>query len=157
VEIATFYIGPKWLGIDASQVVEAIRYEKITEIPGAPKIVRGKIVYNNEVIPIIELYSEMDLPYPKNEAQLQIILVKYADAGDMERTVGICVDALGEIPEICYSRVDSSHTVLDGKGYTESIIKPEPGSNKSDLLVVLSPEGLMRHLSSRIVAEGKVA
>ncbi|MGE4555693.1 MAG: chemotaxis protein CheW [Desulfovibrionaceae bacterium] len=157
VEIATFYIGPKWLGIEASQVVEAVRYEKVTEIPGAPKIVRGKTVYRNEVIPIIELYSEMRLPYPQDESQLQVILVKYAGTGDTERIVGICVDALGEIPEICYSRVDTSHTVLDGKGYTESIIKPEPGAEKSELLVVLSPEGLMRHLCGRACAETKVA
>jgi len=146
VEIASFYIGSSWLGINAAKVVEAIRFEGVTGIPGAPPVLRGKVYYNGEVVPVIEIHTMTGAKYPDNEAELQIVIVRYEVHKSSKELVGIVVDYLAEIPEICHTRVDSANSALDGNGYTESIIKPEPGTKKKDMLVVLSPEGVMRHL-----------
>ena len=153
LEVATFYIGSKWLGINVAKVVEAIRYEGVTDIPGAHKLVKGKVFYDDDVVPVIEIHTEVDMELPVDESKLQIVIINYTDESHRNRRVGIVVDALGEIPEVCDSRVDKTHTVFDGKGYTESIIKPENEAGRSEMLVVLSPEGLMRHMAGKITAD----
>lgn len=152
-EIATFYIGDKWLGFDATQVIEAVRYENVTMIPGAPKVVCGKIMYHREIVPVVELHTEMGFSSPTDGSQSQIVIVRYTDESNSEKMVGLCVDSLGEIPEICSSRVDACRSILDGKGFTESIIKPEPGSERHELLVVLCPGGIVNHLSRRVISD----
>ena len=153
LEVATFYMGPKWLGIDAEKVVEAIRFEGVTSVPGAPSILRGKVLYEEEIVPVIEIYTETGMEYPADETELQIVIVNYEAEEGSKRRIGIIVDALGEIPEIDRSRVDDSQSIFDGRGYVESIIKPEQGTTKTEMLVVLSPEGLLKHLGRQMQTE----
>ena len=57
------------------KVVEAIRFESVTSVPGSPSIVRGKVPYEEEVVFVIEVYTETGLEYPDDETELQIVIV----------------------------------------------------------------------------------
>ena len=62
IELATFYIGDKWLGINAEHVDEAVNSAGLTTIPGSPDYVIGKFVYNNELITVIDIRTQLRLP-----------------------------------------------------------------------------------------------
>ncbi|QGY40798.1 chemotaxis protein CheW [Pseudodesulfovibrio cashew] len=153
VEIASFYVGSKWLGINAKKVVEAIRLDKVTDIPGARPSLRGKVLFKDKVVPVIRIHSLVGMEYPEDESHLQIVIVRY-DNGN-QGMLGIVVDSLAEIPEVCNTRVDCSLSTLEGNGYTECLIKPDENSKRNDMLVVLDPDGLMRHLAQQGITPSK--
>lgn len=147
VEIASFYRGPKWLGINSAKVAEAIRHENVTDIPGALPSLRGKICFKDKIIPVIQIHQLVGSECRRDETQQQIVVVRHeTDRGDTSM-LGIAVDSPAEIPEVCNGRIDHSHSTPEGNGYTECLVKPELNSTRNDMLVVLSPGGLMRHLA----------
>lgn len=142
IELATFYIGDKWLGINVNHVDEAVNSEGLTTIPGSPDYVVGKFVYNDELITVIDIRTQLKLPVKKFDPNSPVVVVR-ADGAH----IGIVVDALGEIPEICMDRVDRGNSLLDsGKGYVDCIIKPEQQSDVKELLVVIEPTRLVNAL-----------
>ena len=142
IELATFYIGDKWLGINAEHVDEAVNSEGLTTIPGSPDYVIGKFVYNDELITVIDIRTQLRIPPRKFDPNSPVVVVRADNAN-----IGIVVDALGEIPEICMDRVDRANSVLDSsKGYVDCIIKPDQRSEVKELLVVIDPTRLVQAL-----------
>jgi chemotaxis signal transduction protein len=142
IELATFYIGDKWLGINAEHVDEAVNSEGLTTIPGSPDYVIGKFVYDDELITVIDIRTQLRIEPKKFDPNSPVIVVRADNAN-----IGIVVDALGEIPEICMDRVDRSNSMLDsGKGYVDCIIKPDQQSEVKELLVVIDPTRLVQSL-----------
>ena len=150
IELATFYIGDKWLGINAEHVDEAVNSEGLTTIPGSPDYVIGKFVYNDELITVIDIRTQLRLEPVRFDPNAPIVVVR-ADSAH----IGIVVDALGEIPEICMDRVDKANSMLDSsKGYVDCIIKPELHSEQKELLVVIDPTRLVKALIINGAANG---
>lgn len=142
IEVASFFIGDRWLGINADLVLEAINPEGITIIPGAHSFVVGKVFYHGDPIPVVDIRQELRLPPKDIDMETQIVV---ANAGSSK--VGLLVDGLGEIPEICLERVEMNNGLLDNQeNYVECVIKPETQSAGVNMLVVLNPERLVRHL-----------
>lgn len=143
IELATFYIGNKWLGINAGKVREAINSDGITSIPGTQEYVIGKLLHNNKVLTIIDIRTQLRLPKEIFDPNGPIVVVETED-GDW---IGLVVDALGEIPRVALDRVDSSRNVFDTQeSYVECTIKPTVQSGQKDLLVVLDPTKLVKTL-----------
>nr|WP_320116699.1 chemotaxis protein CheW [uncultured Desulfuromonas sp.] len=139
IELATFYIGTKWLGINAGKVKEAITSEGITTVPGSHDFVIGKILYDSHIINVIDVRTQLKLPYEPFDPNAPIVVIETG-----KDCVGLVVDALGEIPEVCMDRVDKKKNVLDATGqYIECIIKPQPDSGSKELLVVIDPEKMV--------------
>jgi chemotaxis signal transduction protein len=131
-------------------VDEAVTSEGLTTIPGSPDYVIGKFVYNDELITVIDIRTQLRLPKVRFDRNAPIVVVR-ADSAH----IGIVVDALGEIPEICMDRVDKANSVLDsGKGYVDCIIKPELHSDQKELLVVIDPTRLVQSLICNGVKDG---
>lgn len=140
LELATFYIGDKWLGINADHVREAINSEGITTIPGAHPFVIGKIMYNDLLIPVIDIRTQLNMPAMDFDMDAPIVV---AQAGPTN--IGLVVDALGEIPEVCMERVDTGHSILDSReSYIDCIIKPDKQSGSKELLVIIDPAKLIQ-------------
>jgi chemotaxis signal transduction protein len=143
IELATFYIGDKWLGINAGKVREAINSDGITSIPGARECVIGKLLHNNKVLTIIDIRTQLRLPEENFDPGAPIVVVE-TENGEW---IGLVVDALGEIPQVGMDRVDSSRNAFDAQeSYVECIIKPLVQSGQKDLLVVLDPTRLVKTL-----------
>ncbi|SHK20789.1 Chemotaxis signal transduction protein [Desulfatibacillum alkenivorans DSM 16219] len=153
VEMATFYIGAKWLGVNAQCVVEAVNFKGVSAIPGAHPIVRGKMLYNNHVIPVLLIHSELRAAKPADESRSSVIVVQYTDENDKKQLIGIVVDSLGEIPEIDKSRIVESPSLFDRKGLARSVVKPDPGSECSEMFVELNLERLIDCLTDDIQDE----
>ncbi|WP_028316794.1 chemotaxis protein CheW [Desulfatibacillum aliphaticivorans] len=153
VEMATFYIGAKWLGVNAQCVVEAVNFQGVSAIPGAHPIVRGKMLYNNHVIPVLLIHSELRAAKPADESYSSVVVVQYMDENDKKQLIGIVVDSLGEISEIDKSRIVDSPSLFDSKGLAKSVVKPDLGSECSDMFVELNLERLIECLTEGIPDE----
>ena len=91
---------------------------------------------------MVDIRQELRLPPKDINLETQIVVAK---AGATK--VGLLVDGLGEIPEVCLDRVEMANGLLDSQeNYVECVIKPEPQSAGGNMLVVLDPERLVRYL-----------
>jgi chemotaxis signal transduction protein len=139
IEVATFYIGSRWLGIRAEHVVESVTPEGITIVPGACQFVKGQIIYKNVPTVILDIRSILEEEPRGVDKDTQIIIVQ---TGKMK--IGLLVDGLGEIPEIPMHRVEApEHLIEKHTRYTDVVIKPDPKSANQEILVVLHPDGLV--------------
>jgi chemotaxis signal transduction protein len=145
MELATFYIGNKWLGINAVKVREAVNSDGITTLPGADDFVIGTIMNNNKIITVIDIRTQLRLPREEFDSTAPIVVVEIES-----ECVGLVVDALGEIPEVSMTRVTSGKNFLASPdSYIECIIKPAENSDQKELLVVIDPTRMLKMLMGK--------
>jgi len=139
IEVATFYIGSRWLGIRTEHVVESVTPEGITIVPGACLFVKGQIIYQNIPTVILDIRSILEEEPRGIGKDSQIIIIKTE-----KMKIGLLVDGLGEIPEIPMSRIEEpEHLIEKHTRYTDVVVKPDPKSPNQEILVVLHPDGLV--------------
>lgn len=137
-EIATFYIGDKWLGVKQSEIIEAISATSLeTPISTDSKHhFKGTVFYKDYVTSVLDINS-----FIKNTSQnekSEIILVEYAGSVG-HHTVGILVDKLGEIIKVPKSYIKPFEKHLIGGGMLgESIVQPPEGTKTQSLLTLLN-------------------
>ncbi|MBL8448074.1 MAG: chemotaxis protein CheW, partial [Zoogloeaceae bacterium] len=141
VELATFYIGEHWFGVDASRIVEAITGDNITSVPGAAEHLAGMRYHQGRTIPIIDLRQiigcRTQTPAP---AERHIVIMRESATTE---PIGLLVDALGEIPEIPVDAIEKVSPLIGGGGMlAEQMVnftdlRRQRGT--SAMLAVLSP------------------
>ena len=137
-EIATFYVGDKWLGIDTSCIIETIGIDSI-ELPismdNNEHHFKGTVIHNNYPVSVLDISK-----FVKNKITRKkhdIIIVKYEDSS--EHTIGIAVDKLGEIIRIPSRCIKPFEEHLIGSGMlAQSIVQPPEGTRSKQLLTLLN-------------------
>jgi len=138
IEVATFFIDDKWLGIRSCHIRESVKPHNVVTLPGSPIFVKGQMIYGGKPTVLVDIRPILGLPTKPLSMDSQIIIIK------TEKTnIGLIADALAEIPEIDLSRVDEPDKVMDKTRYTDCIIKPENGRDDQEMLLVLHPDGLL--------------
>jgi chemotaxis signal transduction protein len=142
-EIATFYISGEWFGIPSTNVVEATDAVGITPVPGMPDYVRGVVMFQGNPILVFDLKEHLRMNKPLDgNGYGQIVIVRSGDD-----CFGILVHRLGEIPSIANSRIDPIANLFPGENVlAESVVKPEPGDTRHQLLLILSTERIHQRL-----------
>lgn len=139
-EIATFYIGNKWLGIKTSQVIESTNInnlEKPITMDGTNHHFKGTIVHKKMLISVLDISKFIDNNI-SNTKDNEVVIVKY-DENNNEHYVGLIVDKLGEMLKVPKSRIKPFEKHLIGGGMLgESIVQPPESSNVSSLLTLLN-------------------
>jgi len=145
-EIASFYIGGKWLGVDVNDVYETVSVKKLELSPtlNSDHHFKGTVVYNKKAVAVIDIKKYVDEPIC--EEYSEIVIVKNYEK-DSETYIGILVNSLGDIPEISKSRIKRLDNHLLGK-YTliNSIVTPLEGSKNERLLSLLDISKLKENL-----------
>ena len=140
VEIATFYVDSHWVGIPSEHVVEAIDVKGVTRVPHAGENAVGYIMFRSQLVPVVGLWGmlgEAGRRRPNHEPQI-VILELAADV-----LIGVMVDELGEIPEIQSEYIEKISGILAGENMlTEGLVKPDEQQNRSDMIVLVSPNRL---------------
>ncbi|OIQ89735.1 CheW-like domain protein [mine drainage metagenome] len=157
VDIASFYIGKNWYGIRTSSVVEAIDDDRLTPMPGAPDLVEGCLMYNDQALTIFNLSAIVSPHRPGEERRSRRdpltskrqVLILHSPQNDQVR-FGILVDNLGDITEIPTSQIESIPGMLsDGNSLLESLVKPREDNAERRILMVLSVEKVFARLSEK--------
>ena len=94
-QFCTFFLGDLIFGIEVIEIQEVIRYQEMTAVPLAPKMVHGLINLRGQIVTAIDLRSRLEMP-PLAEGQLPMNVVVRTEDG----AVSLLVDEIGDVIEI---------------------------------------------------------
>lgn len=112
----TFYIGRSIYGIELLHVIEIIKIQSITQVPGVPHYVKGIINLRGKIVPVIDVRLKLDQE-PRDYDDKTCIVVVIID--DMQ--VGLIVDSVSEVANIDASTLSQPPELSNG--YTNSYLK----------------------------------
>jgi chemotaxis signal transduction protein len=150
VDIASFYIGNNWYGIQTNHVVEAIDTDRLTSMPGASEAEKGCLMYRDQALTVFDLTGIVDTRKPNGERRAnrniaekkQILIIRSVEH---DIRFGILVDSLGDINEIPLSQLENVPNMMSkGDSLVESLVKPHDKNVDRRILIVLSAEKIFQ-------------
>jgi purine-binding chemotaxis protein CheW len=108
-QFCTFYLGDLIFGIEVLEIQEVIRYQEMTAVPLAPKMVHGLINLRGQIVTAVDLRSRLEMP-PLPEGQLPMNVVVRTEDG----AVSLLVDEIGDVIEIDGDDFESPPETLHG-------------------------------------------
>ena len=101
-QYCTFFVADHFFGLDVLKVQEIIRYQEMTRVPLAPRVVRGLINLRGQIVTAIDLRRRLLLD-DRPADQLPVNVVVRTDDG----AVSLLVDEIGDVlnvPEQAFER-----------------------------------------------------
>jgi purine-binding chemotaxis protein CheW len=139
LQVVFFRLGTEEFGVRIDQVKEIIEVPHITRMPRAPSFIEGVINLRGEVVAVIDLVKQFDLPASARGKETRIIVAE-AD----NNIVGMIVDSVPEVLRISAENIDPTPALIESRidtRYIEGIGKLEDRLFiLLDLSKVLSPE-----------------
>lgn len=125
----TFTVDGLLFGIDVSSVQEVSRFQEMTEVPLANRVIRGLINLRGQIVPALDLRRRLDLTERPDDEHPMNIVVRTEDG-----LVSLLVDEIGDVVEVVGSSFERTPETL--RGNARSLIL---GAHKLDdrLLLVL--------------------
>lgn len=117
IEIASFRVGKKWVGLPRQDVVEALGRRVLENLGTQQK--DGFLVFRNQLVPIFRMEALIgtdETTTPLDQMQIVIVSPNNSDL------YGIMVDALGDIPEVRQSRILNLPEQDEGSGAVRGLI-----------------------------------
>ena len=137
-EIATFYIGDKWLGVNTSEIIETVGINKLESpisMDDSEHHFKGTVIHKGYAVSVLDIskFVKNKISKPKND----IVIITYEDSGN--HAIGVAVDKLGEIIRIPKQYIKPFEEHLIGNGMlAKSIVQPPENNNSSQLLTLLN-------------------
>lgn len=131
-QLCTFYLDDLAFGIDVRRVQEVIRYQEMTRVPRASKVVSGLINLRGQIVCALDMRARFELA-ERDRAKLPMnVVVRTVDGA-----VSLLVDQIGDVLEVDEATVERPPDTLTGpaKELVRCVYKLEGG-----LLLVLDPE-----------------
>ena len=130
----TFFIGGQLFGISASRVLQIVRMQNVTKLPGSPGFVKGLISLRGKIYPVLDLQMCMENKSMEYGDRACIIIMKME-----EESIGFIVDKLDEVMDISEGKIlpspwKSQETDID---YVTGIGQLENDREDGEKLVML--------------------
>lgn len=116
----TFMLADEEYGVDILRVQEIKGWDGVTPMPNMPNYILGVINLRGTVVPIIDLRKLFQLDSVPFDKTTVVIVVRISSEDENERTMGIVVDAVSEVHNICSTEIKPSPD-FGGACSTESI------------------------------------
>lgn len=94
-KFATFFLNGLFFGIEVLKVQEVIRYQEMTRVPLAPRMIEGLINLRGRIVTAIDLRRRLEMP-PRAAGELPMNVVISSDDG----AVSLLVDEIGDVVEV---------------------------------------------------------
>jgi purine-binding chemotaxis protein CheW len=98
-----------FFGVEVLKVQEVIRYQEMTRVPLAPRMIEGLINLRGQIVTAIDLRRRLELP-PRAEGRLPMNVVVRTDDG----AVSLLVDEIGDVVEIQDDTYERPPETLNG-------------------------------------------
>ena len=112
-QYCTFTLDGLLFGIDVSTVQEVIRFQEMTEVPLAHRVVRGLINLRGQIVTALDLRRRFDLPERREGEHPMNIVVRTEDGA-----VSLLVDDIGDVVEVDGSIFERPPETLRGPART---------------------------------------
>lgn len=143
LEIATFMIGSKWLGVKTQEIVEAL---SITALNSTIKIddnhhFKGTMIYKDSVVSVIDIQKFIQEKHSREYEE--IIILKFGERG----YIGILVNSLNSISTVKLENIRPLDEYIIGNGtLIQSIVFPSKGALSKEALSILNIEKIQSTL-----------
>src|SRR5258708_984134 len=94
-QFCTFFLDGLFFGVEVGQVQEVIRYQEMTRVPLASRVIRGLINLRGQIVAAIDLRCRLELS-ERPADQLPMNVVIRTDDGP----VSLLVDEIGDVLEV---------------------------------------------------------
>lgn len=94
-QLCTFYVDGLFFGVDVQKVQEVIRYQEMTQVPLASRVVQGLINLRGQIVTAIDLRRRLELN-EREAGQLPMNVVIRTEDGP----VSLLVDEIGDVMEV---------------------------------------------------------
>ena len=145
-QLATFYLDRLFFGIQVEKVQEVIRYQEMTRVPLAAKVVGGLINLRGQIVTAIDLRQRLELA-PRSSGELPMNVVIRSDDG----ALSLLVDEIGDVVEVDDASFEPPPETM--RGVARELVR---GVYKlrDDLLLVLDTERAVQIGGSEVEDEG---
>ena len=109
-QLATFYAGDRYLGIDVTRVQEVIRHQEITRAPLAAREIRGLINLRGQIVMAFDLRRRLGLP-ARTDGELPMNVVVRTPDG----LVSLLVDRIGDVLDVDTDLFEQPPETLQGE------------------------------------------
>lgn len=94
-QFCTFRVDDLLFGVDVTRVQEVIRFQEMTRVPLAPRVVRGLINLRGQIVMAVDLRERLGLP-PRPDDQLPMNVVLRG----LDGSVSLLVDSIGDVIDV---------------------------------------------------------
>ena len=94
-QLATFYIGELFFGVDVLCVQEVLRYQEMTRVPQAPEVIEGLINLRGQIVTAVDMRRRLRLP-PRAGDHVPMNMVIRTEDG----VASLLVDEIGDVLDV---------------------------------------------------------
>ena len=136
-QVVVFELANETYALDITHVIEIIRIQPVTPVPGAADYIEGLINLRGRVVPVVDLRKRFYLPARATGDRSRIIVVQVSDD-----IVGAVVDAVSEVITVNPDLIEPAAKVVTGVDaeYIRTIAKIE-----GHLVAVLNPDKILEY------------
>jgi purine-binding chemotaxis protein CheW len=105
----TFFLDGLFFGVEVERVQEVLRYQEMTPVPLAPRVVRGLINLRGQIVTALDLRRRLELPeLPEGRLPMNVV-VRGDDGG-----TSLLVDDIGDVLDVKDSAFERPPETLRG-------------------------------------------
>jgi purine-binding chemotaxis protein CheW len=109
-QFSTFFLDGLYLGVEVLKVQELIRYQEMTRVPLAPRVVHGLINLRGQIVTAIDLRRRFDMPdRPADDVPMNVVV--RTDDG----AVSMLVDRIGDVVEVQEEQFEPAPETITGQ------------------------------------------
>ncbi len=113
----TFRLQDEDYGIVVDHVTEIIGMQKITQVPGMPREIKGVLNLRGKIIPLMDARIRFGMPERECDERTCVIVTQVD-----ETTMGLMVDRVKEVVDIAAEQISDSASTSQGD-YIEGLAK----------------------------------
>lgn len=108
VEYVTFYLNNHLIGVPVKIVQEVLPLQKITQIPRAPKEVRGLMNLRGQIVTVVNLRTKLGFSSDESPTRMNVILEHHGELLSLE------ADSVGDVLPVSKANLLAPPPTLEG-------------------------------------------
>jgi chemotaxis signal transduction protein len=134
-DLATLRIGPYWIGLPSTDILDALRDPAIIRLPDQPAWQAGAMLHDDRSIPVIDLRVLLGVP----SKETSLLIVVCSDG----RSMALLADALGDVVQVSSDEIATldQATQPSLRGLTPRTLVPRAAEDSPVLLLDLAGLG----------------
>lgn len=105
-QYVVFQLEHESYGVDIQSVQGIERIKKVTRVPKAPDCIQGVMNLRGEIIPVMSLRTQFDLPHKEYDDNTRIIIIRIDDS-----QIGLIVDEVREVLELHTNEIENVQSI----------------------------------------------
>lgn len=134
--LGCFEVGGRVLAIDVTHMREVVRWQEVTPLPNAPRLIEGVIDLRGSVVPVVDLGKALGVDPVKPSLSARIVVTETDGL-----VMGLAVDAAIEVLPVEVERLEDPPALATQTGY--DAIRAVVRRADQDPILVLSLDHLL--------------